>query len=343
MTRLFLLLLLTLLGAGANAGNYAQRDDVQAFVKEMQTRHGFDADVLAELFGQTRPVAAVIKAVMPPGDPAIRSWQVYRERFVEPKRIAAGQRFMRIHAAELAAAEMRFGVPAEIIVAIIGVETFYGKQMGRFRTFAALATLAFDYPPRAELFLRELEELLLLAREENRSPLAYSGSYAGAMGLPQFLPSSRRRFALDFDHDGRIDLATSPADAIGSVANFLAGHGWERNAPIASTVIVAGDGVQALIDEGITPLRTPREMQAANISLAGVMSPAAPETVSLADGPDGTAIPDQPAALIDFVTPQVTTEYRLGYRNFYVITRYNRSSFYAAAVIDLATALRVSK
>ncbi|TSA00465.1 MAG: lytic murein transglycosylase B [Rhodocyclaceae bacterium] len=363
MTRLLLLLLLTLLGTHANAANYAQRDDVQAFVNEMEARHGFNADVLTALFRRTSPVAAVIKAVMPPADPAIRSWQAYRGRFVEPKRIAAGRRFMHIHAAELADAEMRFGVPAEIIVAIIGVETFYGKQMGRFNTFAALVTLGFDYPPRAELFRKELEELLLLAREENRSPLAYTGSYAGAMGLPQFLPSSRRRFALDFDQDGRINLATSPVDAIGSVANFLAGHGWERDAPIAITVIAAGDGVQALIDEGITPSRTPREMEAANVSLVKVMSPAAPETVPLADGTDkapaqqggraknallaaaddGTAIPDQPAALIDFVTPQATTEYRLGYRNFYVITRYNRSSFYAAAVMDLAAALRVSK
>ncbi|MCX7148335.1 MAG: lytic murein transglycosylase B [Rhodocyclales bacterium] len=330
MTRLFLLLLLTFLSAGANAGNYAQRDDVQAFVMEMQSRHGFDADVLTALFRQTRPVAAAIKAIMPPGDPGMRSWHAYRERFVEPKRIAAGQRFMRIHAAELAAAEMRFGVPAEIIAAIIGVETLYGKQMGRFGTFAALATLAFDYPPRAELFRGELEQLLLLAREENSSPLAYTGSYAGAMGLPQFLPSSRRRFGLDLDQDGRIDLATSPADAIGSVANFLAGHGWQRDAPITITVTVTGDGVQALIDEGITPQRTPREMEAVNVSLAGV-------------GAGGTAIPDQPAALIDFITPRATTEYRLGYRNFYVITRYNRSSFYAAAVMDLATALRVSK
>lgn len=330
MTRLLLLLLLTFLGAGANAGNYAQRDDVQAFVSEMQTRHGFDADVLAALFSQTRPVAAVIKAVMPSGNPAIRSWQVYRERFVEPKRIAAGRRFMRIHAAKLEAAEMRFGVPAEIIAAIIGVETFYGKQMGRFRTFSALVTLGFDYPPRAELFLKELEELLLLAREEHRSPLDYTGSYAGAMGLPQFLPSSRRRFALDFDEDGRIDLATNPADAIGSAANFLAAHGWQRDAPIAITVTITGDGVQALIDEGIAPQRTPRQMESASVSLAGV-------------GADGTAIPDQPAALIDLVTPDGTTEYRLGYRNFYVITRYNRSSFYAAAVMDLAAALRVSK
>jgi membrane-bound lytic murein transglycosylase B len=238
---------------------------------------------------------------MPPKDPGVRSWQAYRSRFVEPKRIAAGRRFMRVHVAELAAAEARFGVPVEIITAIIGVETIYGKHMGRFGTFAALTTLAFDYPPRADLFRRELEELLLLAREEQRNPLAYTGSYAGALGLPQFLPSSRRRYAIDFDGDGRIDLTNSPADAIGSVANFLARHGWEKDAPIAVTIAIRGDGVQALIDAGIAPRHTPQEMAAANVALTRV-------------GAGETALPDQPAALIDLVTPDGMTEYRLGYR-----------------------------
>jgi membrane-bound lytic murein transglycosylase B len=328
MTRLFLLLLLALPAAAAEP--YAQRAGVRAFVEDMHSRHGFDVDVLDALFRRTQPIAAVIKAIMPPKDPAVRSWQAYRGRFVEPRRIAAGRRFMHTHAAELATAATRYGVPAEIIAAIIGVETIYGKQLGRFGTFAALTTLAFDYPPRAELFRRELEELLLLAREENRSVLSYTGSYAGALGLPQFLPSSRRRFAIDFDQDGRIDLTASPADAIGSVANFLAEHGWEKDEPIAVMVTAAGDGVQALIDKGIAPQRTPGQMETADVSIARV-------------GAGDTAIPDRPAALIDLVTPGAATEYRLGYRNFYVITRYNRSSFYAAAVADLAAALRDSK
>lgn len=330
MTRLLLLLSLALLSGGLRAESYAQRDDVQAFVAEMHARHGFDSDALTELFRQTRPIAAVIKAIMPPKDPGVRSWQAYRARFVEPRRIAAGRRFMGVYAAQLAAAEAQFGVPADIVAAIIGVETIYGKQLGRFGTFAALTTLAFDYPPRAELFRRELEELLLLAREENRDPLGYTGSYAGALGLPQFLPSSHRRFALDFDRDGRIDLSGSPTDAIGSVANFLAGHGWEREAPIAAAVTVSGDGIQALLDEGIAPQRTPPQMETSNVRLAEV-------------GAGATAIVDRPAALIDLITPNAMTEYRLGYRNFYVITRYNRSSFYAAAVMDLAAALRASQ
>ena len=339
MMRLILLFLLAMLSSGPHAGNYAQRDEVQAFVREMHERHGFDGTALTALFRQTKPVAAVIKAIMPPKDPGVRSWHAYRARFIEPKRIAAGRRFMHAYVAELADAETRFGVPAEVVAAIIGVETIYGKQLGRFGTFAALATLAFDYPPRATLFRRELEELLLLAREEKRSPLAYTGSYAGALGLPQFLPSSRRRFAIDFDRDGSIDLAKSPADAIGSVANFLQEHGWERDAPIAVVVAVSGDGVQALVDEGISPLRTPRQMEEANVAFAEPrQGEATPET------PVGhRTIPERPAALIDLVTPQTATQYRLGYRNFYVITRYNRSSFYAAAVMDLAAALRASQ
>jgi membrane-bound lytic murein transglycosylase B len=333
MTRAFLLLVLVLLGSNADAEPYVQRADVRAFIQDMYDRHGFEKDALDTLFRQTKPIAAVIKAIMPPKDPAVRSWQAYRGRFVEPRRIAAGRRFMHAYAAELAAAEARFGVPAEIIAAVIGVETIYGKQLGRFGTFAALTTLAFDYPPRAELFRKELEELLLLARDENRSPLSYTGSYAGALGLPQFLPSSRRRFAIDFDQNGRIDLAASASDAIGSVGNFLAEHGWERDAPIAVIVTVTGDGVQTLLDEGISPRRTLRQMEEAHIGIARVGA-----------GDTATEIfPDRPAALIDLVTPNTATEYRLGYRNFYVITRYNRSSFYAAAVMDLAAALRISK
>jgi membrane-bound lytic murein transglycosylase B len=328
MMRVLLLVLLMASTSGLHAESYARRDDVCAFVQDMHDRHGFDVDALNVLFGRTKPIAAVIKAIMPPRDPGVRSWQAYRGRFVEPKRIAAGRRFMQIHAEELAAAEARFGVPVAIIASIIGVETIYGKHMGRFGTFAALTTLAFDYPPRASLFRRELEELLLLAREEQRDPLAYTGSYAGALGLPQFLPSSRRRFAIDFDGNGRIDLTGSPADAIGSVANFLAEHGWEKDGPIAATVTVAGDGVQSLIDEGIAPHRTPQEMQATGVTFA-----------SAGEAP----MPERPAALIDLVTPNAATEYRLGYRNFHVITRYNRSSFYAAAVMDLAAALRDSK
>lgn len=315
------------------ADRYAEREDVKAFIDEMATEYRYERATLDALFHVTQPIPSVLKAIRPPADPGIRSWRTYRSRFVEPVRIAAGKKFMQRYATELAAAEARFGVPAEIIAAIIGVETIYGKHTGSYTTFSALTTLAFDYPPRAKLFRQELIELLLLAREENRPILSYTGSYAGALGLPQFMPSSRRKYALDFDNDGKIDLATSAADAIGSAANFLAEHGWEKGGPIAQPVTVSGDGIQALLDEGITPQRRPSEFAARQVQI---------QKVGAGDTAANGQLSDQPAALIDLVTPDAPTEYRLGYRNFYVITRYNRSSFYAAAVMDLADALKKS-
>ena len=231
-----LFIIFALLAVSAHADNYAQREEVQAFIADMQTRHGLDAERLAALFQNTRPLPAVLKAIAPPAAPGMRSWVAYRQRFIEPRRIKAGLDFWRQHQAALARAEAHYGIPAEIIVAIIGIETFYGRHLGRFGSFAALATLAFDYPRRAELFRRELEALLLLARDEGRAPDSYRGSFAGAIGLPQFLPSSIRAYAVDFDGNGRIDLTASPVDAIGSAANFLKEHGWENGGPIALKV-----------------------------------------------------------------------------------------------------------
>jgi membrane-bound lytic murein transglycosylase B len=321
---LFALLVLFALNTHvARAAGYAEREDVQAFIADMATRHGIDGDRLATRFAKTRPIPAVMKAIAPPADPGIRSWSSYRQRFIEPRRIAAGLDFWRKHEATLTRAQALTGVPAEIIVAIIGIETFYGKHLGRFDTFAALATLAFDYPPRAELFRRELEALLLLARDEGRALDSYRSSFAGAMGLPQFLPSSIRAYAVDFDDSGRIDLTASPADAIGSVANFLKEHGWETAGPIALPVKVGAGGTahESLIAEGIKPIRRPMEMLDYSIEI--------PDTA-----------PDAPAALIDLVTPNAPMEYWLGYQNFYVITRYNRSSFYAMTVFQFAQTLK---
>jgi len=318
---------LALLAVSAHAGNYAEREEVQDFIAAMQARHGLDAERLAALFQKTRPLPAVLKAIAPPADPGIRSWAAYRQRFIEPRRIAAGLAFWRQHQATLARAEARYGVPAEIIVAIIGIETFYGKQLGRFGSFAALATLAFDYPPRADLFRRELEALLLLARDEGRAPDSYKGSFAGAIGLPQFLPSSIRAYAVDFDDNGRIDLTASPADAIGSAANFLREHGWGSGGPIAVPVKIGAGGTadfattQLLLAEDIKPARRPAEMAGFGLEIPA-------------------AAPDAPAALIDLVTPAAPTEYWLGYQNFYVITRYNRSSFYAMTVMQFAQTLQ---
>ncbi len=309
--------------AAGRTPSFATRDEVQAFIGDMATRHGFDATALDRAFSRIRPLPAVIAAIKPPADPGVRSWQAYRARFIEPRRIAAGTRFWRDNAAVLRAANERFDIPEEIIVAIIGIESVYGRNVGRFETMAALATLAFDYPPRAALFRGELEALLLLARDEGRNPLSYRGSYAGALGLPQFLPSSLRQWGTDFDENGRVDLATAH-DAIGSVATFLYAHGWQPNEPLVAPVELAPAATpQLLIDEGIRPVRLPAEMAA-----LGVQAKNAAE---------------RPAALIDLVTPDAPTEYWLGYQNFFVITRYNRSSFYAMTVIQFAEALKAAQ
>ena len=269
----------------------------------------------------------MLRAIRPAAVPELqRSWPRYRERFVNERRTRNGVRFWQENAAELARAEAIYGVPAQIIVAIIGVETEYGGNMGKFGVLEALATLAFDYPPRADFFRDELEQLLLLARENGVSPLEIKGSYAGAIGIPQFMPSSQRRYAVDFDGDDRIDLRQSSTDAIGSVARFLHLHGWRAQAPVAVPVSVEGDP-GALVAAGIKPATPLRELAAQGVVGA----------------PQAEPYGELPAALIDLVSPGQATEYWAGFDNFYVITRYNRSSFYAMSVYQLAEALRATR
>ena len=307
--------------------HFANRDDVSQFVTQMAQQHGFEEAELLALFAHTPAMPKVIALMQPPLQPQALSWLSYRQRYVERKRITAGRKFMSLHSDALAQAEASSGVPREIIAAIIGVETFYGRDTGRVNTLAALSTLAFDYPSRAELFRHELSEFLLLARDAKRDPRSYKSSYAGALGLPQFLPSSIRNFAVDFDKDGLIDLSRNPVDAIGSVANFLNKHGWQPGAAIALVVNASGEGLGETLAKGVTPSFLPSEIE----KLTVLISP-----VGAGDTP---SFPDFPAALVDFITHNAATEYRLGYQNFYVLTRYNRSRFYAAAVMDLATAL----
>ncbi|MGB0128560.1 MAG: lytic murein transglycosylase B [Rhodocyclaceae bacterium] len=302
------------------AEGYDSRAEVQQFMREMSAKHGLDPDDLSALFAHTQYRSDVIRAIMPPRDPRIRSWRAYRPRYVNEQRIRAGTRFWDDHAAMFQSAAKRFGVPEEIIAAIIGVETIYGRMTGNIPTLSALATLAFDYPPRAELFRTELEELLLMARDTGRSALTFKGSYAGALGLPQFLPSSYRRFAVDFDGNGKKDL-DSPADAIGSVANFLREHGWHSGRLIAVPAFVPPAALP-LADGGVLPVHG-----MAKLTELGVR---ATETTGEEDR----------CALIDLVSPDQPTEYWLGFDNFYVLTRYNRSSFYAMAVFHLSVALR---
>lgn len=309
-------------GFDANAA-FDTDEDALVFVREMTETHGFEREVILDALKRARHEPEVIRLITPPKSTAARSWQRYQSRFLDDRRIDGGLSFWHDHHDTLAAASARFGVPPEIIVAIIGVETQYGGYTGNFETVSALATLAFDYPPRAELFRKELANLFLLAREQNRDPFEFSGSFAGALGYPQFLPSSIRSHAVDFDGNGKIDFDSDPIDAIGSVANYLAAHGWVAGDPVAVRVHLP-DGVDPapLIATGIYPTLKPEALTGLGlIALGGELH-----------GTDAT--------LVDLVTPGERTEYWLGYQNFYAITRYNRSSFYAMSVFQLAQALR---
>lgn len=305
----------------AAQANFAGREDVRLFVDEMVTRHGFKQRELSELFRRTRHQASVLRAMTPPADAPQRSWQNYRALFVNPQRVEAGGQFWARNDRALARAAAEYGVPEEVIVAIIGVETVYGRNLGTYRVIDSLSTLAFDFPRRAEYFRGELEHFLLYARDAGVDIFSVKGSYAGAIGIPQFMPGSYRRFAVDFDGDGQTDLAGSAADAIGSVANFLREHGWRRGERALAPARVSGERWRALADAGIKPLYL-----AGDLAGFGVAA-------------DADLPPDMPCALIELETPGQGSEFRVGMNNFYVVTRYNRSSFYAVSVLDLAREL----
>jgi membrane-bound lytic murein transglycosylase B len=304
------------------AAQYAGREDVRQFIAEMVDRHGFVRKELRTLFSRARFQPAIIKAITPPTEPRAKSWQGYRALFLTPQRIEAGIEFRERHRDALSRAVELYGVPEEIIVAIIGVETVYGRNTGNYRVIDALTTLAFDYPPRAEFFRTELEHYLLYARDAGIDTLGLKGSYAGAIGIPQFMPGSYRRYAVDLDGDGKQDLSGSFADAIGSVANFLQAHGWETGQPVAFAAQVHGENYRNLIDAGIKP--TYRYGDLADFGV----------------GAEGGTKADAPCALIELATPGEASQYLVGLTNFYVLTRYNRSSLYAAAVLELAQAVK---
>jgi membrane-bound lytic murein transglycosylase B len=308
---------------------YGRRADILQFAAEVAQRRGMDASALEKHLAQAQRLPTVQRLIMPPPAGTAKDWAAYRARFVEPRRIEAGLRFWRQHENWLELAEARWGVPASLIVGIIGVETLYGRHTGNFRVIDALATLTFDFPPgrrdRSAFFRDELEELFAWAQRQGVDPSAIKGSYAGAVGLPQFMPGSINRWAVDFDEDGRIDLQGSAADAIGSVAHYLAGFGWQRDMPthfsVAAPVEVA-DRV-TLLGPDILPTFT-----AAEFAARGAMLP--PE----AQAHDG------PLALVELQNGEAAPSYVAGTRNFYAVTRYNWSSYYAMAVIELGQAVR---
>jgi membrane-bound lytic murein transglycosylase B len=315
--------------ASATTTAYGRREDVLRFAAEVAARHGLDASTLERQLAEARKLPSVQRLIMPPPAGTAKNWAAYRDRFVEPQRIQAGLAFWRANERWLEAAEARWGVPASLVVGIIGVETFYGRHTGSFRAIDALATLAFDFPPgrrdRSEFFRSELEQLLLLAHREKVEPASYKSSYAGALGLPQFMPGSLTRWAVDFDDDDHIDLQRNPADAIGSVAHYLAAFGWVRDMPTHYAVAAPVDVSDRahLLSPDILPSFTPAQFAERGAELA------AP-----ARAHDGLL------ALVELQNGDAAPSFVAGTSNFYAVTRYNWSSYYAMAVIELGQAVR---
>jgi membrane-bound lytic murein transglycosylase B len=307
---------------------YGQREDVMRFADEVAERRGLDAAWLRGALAQSRYMPRVARFIMPPPAGTAKNWAAYRSRFVEPVRIRAGVAFWRAHATWLNRAHELYGVPPEIVAGIIGVETIYGQQMGNFRVIDALATLAFDFPTgrkdRAPFFREELENFFALCHAEGSDPLALRGSFAGAMGMPQFMPSSVNKYAVDMDGDGHIDLRNSAADVIGSVAHYLAEFGWQRG-------LRTHHGVDAPVDAS---------------DRAALLGPDILPTFSAQEFGERGAVLDEAArgaehklALVELQNGDAAPSYVAGTTNFYAITRYNWSSYYAMAVIELGEAV----
>lgn len=305
---------------------YDQRADVQAWADAVAARTGLPIEWLRAALSEARYTPGAAKAILPAPAGTPKNWAAYRARFIEPRRIRSGLAFWQANEAALQRAEQQYGVPAEIIVGIIGVETLYGEHTGRFRLVDALTTLAFDYPreaprDRSAFFRAELEQFFLLVRDIHANPVEIQGSYAGALGLPQFMPSSWRRHAVDFDGDGRVDLFTNAADAIGSVAHYLAEYGWQRGLPVRHAV----RGIDAspaeltrLLGPDIVPSFTVQELQRSGVAL-DAQAASASGLLALVKLENGTGAPS----------------YVAGTDNFFVLTRYNQSAMYALAVTEL--------
>ena len=308
---------------------YGERDDVMAFADGVADRRGLDVEWVRAALAQSRFVPSVVRFIMPPPAGTAKNWAAYRSRFVEPIRVRAGVAFWRANEKWLALAEELYGVAPEIVVGIVGVESIYGQQMGNFRIIDALATLAFDFPTgrkdRSGFFKDELENWFVLCNSEGIDPALWKGSYAGAIGMAQFMPSSFNKYAVDLDGDGHVDLHASAADVIGSVANYLAEFGWTRGLAVRFSVKPPTDTSDraALLAPDIVPTFSAAEMVARGAAL-----PAEALTV------------DSMLALIELQNGNAAPSYVAGTSNFYAITRYNWSSYYAMAVVELGEAVR---
>jgi len=292
------------------------RTDVQQFINEMVKKHAFVDVELHGLFTQVQLRDDILNKIKRPAEKS-KPWYEYRKIFLDEPRIINGVAFWRQHQSALARASQIHGVAPEIIVAIIGVETRYGKVTGRDQVLEALATIAFGYPKRAPFFRSELEHYLLLTRSESIAPLSLTGSYAGAMGIAQFMPSSYRRYAVDFDNDQKRDLWHNPVDAIGSVANYLAHFGWRHGGNIVIPVQISGERYKILLSNDLKP-----KHNVAKLKQAGVLVPA--------------SVNNNSKAILLQLQAEQGPRYWLGFNNFYVISRYNRSPLYVMAVYELS-------
>jgi membrane-bound lytic murein transglycosylase B len=307
--------------------DYGQREDAMAWADAAAARTNLPRDWVRSQVAQARRLDAVVRAVTPAPAGTEKNWAAYRARFIEPVRTQAGLAFWKQHANTLARAEKQYGVPASLIVGVIGVETLYGRHLGQHRVLDALATLAFDFPTahprepvRTAFFQQELLELLLLSREQQVEPSSLRGSYAGAMGWPQFIPSSWRRYAVDFDRDGRIDLLNNPVDVIGSVANYFVAFGWTPGMPTHYPVKLRASPQD--LSELLAPDIVPTFDVGTFVNKGAVVS--------------GPALKHQgPLALVELENGKAASSHIAGTQNFYVVTRYNWSSYYALAVIEL--------
>ena len=309
---------------------YATRPEAMQFAEDLAVRRDLDPVWAREALGQARYSATVSRLMQPATKPFVKNWRVYRSRFIDPIRIEAGVRFWRANQATLERAEKEYGVPIDIIVGIIGVETIYGRDTGNFRVLDALATLAFDFPashPRAkersDFFRGEIEQFLSLQNRRGASPaeaLSLQGSFAGAMGMPQFMPSSVVKYAVDFDGDGTIDLWNSPADVIGSVASYFKAFNWQPGMPTHYPVTF--DNTRLDMDALMAPDILPTFGVASFTAKGAVL-----------EGP--SLQHTGPLALVELLNGPDAPQYVAGTENFYAITRYNWSSYYAMAVIEL--------
>ncbi|UDG82069.1 lytic murein transglycosylase B [Candidatus Vallotia cooleyia] len=315
---------------------YADNSHVDAFINDMVSRHNFDSRALHALFNQAVYSKTAAKLVLGAKTPILKSWQAYQARLIDAVRINTGVRFWQQNKAVLQKASKQFGVPPEVIVSIIGVETLYGQYMGHFRVLDALTTLTFDYPDtsnrtqRMSRFRKELEDFLVWTRSAGIKPTTVLGSYTGAIGIPQFLPSSIVEYAIDYEGDDHIDLRNSFADAIGSVANYLKQHGWESDRPIVWRVHMDTGSIgiaKAALDKKAESRWALQQLLHAGMLLDE-------RTVDIASEAE------TPVSVVELLTSGQPAQYILGLKNFHVLTRYNHSFFYAAAVYELSERIK---